>query len=162
MFCNLSIIQKITKYLMTHVNYYVQFQTVDVQCRCSGFLGKVLVKIFNCAQKKNQTFYLSSFSSANKCLLKVGFYCAQLEQYPKAIEIFEQVCAQFTQFLNFNLALILSLQSEYFLSHQVATSTMDNPLLKYNAKEYFWKASLCHFIVDELNAKVSATALNVL
>uniref|UniRef100_A0AAY5EJP7 N-ethylmaleimide-sensitive factor attachment protein, beta b n=1 Tax=Electrophorus electricus TaxID=8005 RepID=A0AAY5EJP7_ELEEL len=69
-----------------------------------------------------------SNSSANKCLLKVGFYCAQLEQYPKAIEIFEQV----------------------------ATSTMDNPLLKYNAKEYFWKASLCHFIVDELNAKVSA------
>uniref|UniRef100_A0AAR2J682 N-ethylmaleimide-sensitive factor attachment protein, beta a n=1 Tax=Pygocentrus nattereri TaxID=42514 RepID=A0AAR2J682_PYGNA len=68
-----------------------------------------------------------SNSSANKCLLKVGFYCAQLEQYPKAIEIFEQV----------------------------ATSTMDNPLLKYNAKEYFWKASLCHFIVDELNAKLA-------
>lgn len=37
---------------------------------------------------------------------------------------------------------------------QVAMSTMDNPLLKYNAKEYFFKASLCHFIVDELNAKV--------
>lgn len=32
---------------------------------------------------------------------------------------------------------------------------MDNPLLKYSAKEYFFKASLCHFIVDELNAKVS-------
>lgn len=30
---------------------------------------------------------------------------------------------------------------------------MDNPLLKYSAKEYFFKASLCHFIVDELNAK---------
>lgn len=42
---------------------------------------------------------------------------------------------------------------------QVATSTMDNPLLKYNAKEYFWKASLCHFIVDELNAKVCARGL---
>lgn len=34
---------------------------------------------------------------------------------------------------------------------------MDNPLLKYNAKEYFFKASLCHFIVDELNAKVRDT-----
>ncbi|KAK1905165.1 Beta-soluble NSF attachment protein [Dissostichus eleginoides] len=54
-----------------------------------------------------------SNSSANKCLLKVGHYSAQLEQYPKAIEIYEQ----------------------------------------YNAKEYFFKASLCHFIVDELNAK---------
>lgn len=35
---------------------------------------------------------------------------------------------------------------------------MDNPLLKYNAKEYFFKASLCHFIVDELNAKVTLTS----
>lgn len=43
---------------------------------------------------------------------------------------------------------------------QVAMSTMDNPLLKYNAKEYFFKASLCHFIVDELNAKVTHTQLN--
>lgn len=31
------------------------------------------------------------FSSANKCLLKVGHYSAQLEQYQKAIEIYEQV-----------------------------------------------------------------------
>lgn len=38
---------------------------------------------------------------------------------------------------------------------QVGANTMDNPLLKYSAKEYFFKASLCHFIVDELNAKVS-------
>uniref|UniRef100_A0A8C5FH62 Beta-soluble NSF attachment protein n=1 Tax=Gadus morhua TaxID=8049 RepID=A0A8C5FH62_GADMO len=68
-----------------------------------------------------------SNSSANKCLLKVGHYSAQMEQYAKAIEIYEQV----------------------------ATSTMDNPLLKYNAKEYFFKASLCHFIVDELNAKLA-------
>lgn len=30
-------------------------------------------------------------SSANKCLLKVAGYAAQLEQYQKAIEIFEQV-----------------------------------------------------------------------
>lgn len=35
---------------------------------------------------------------------------------------------------------------------------MDNPLLKYSAKEYFFKASLCHFIVDELNAKASCTS----
>uniref|UniRef100_A0AAQ4PQI0 N-ethylmaleimide-sensitive factor attachment protein, beta b n=1 Tax=Gasterosteus aculeatus aculeatus TaxID=481459 RepID=A0AAQ4PQI0_GASAC len=68
-----------------------------------------------------------SNSSANKCLLKVGGYCAQLEQYQRAIEIYEQVGA----------------------------NTMDNPLLKYSAKEYFFKASLCHFIVDELNARIA-------
>ncbi|KAL7991280.1 hypothetical protein Chor_015536 [Crotalus horridus] len=66
-----------------------------------------------------------AFSSANKCLLKVAGYAAQLEQYQKAVEIFEQV----------------------------GTSTMDNPLLKHSAKDYFFKAALCHFIVDELNAK---------
>ncbi|KAH1180836.1 hypothetical protein KIL84_001770 [Mauremys mutica] len=32
-----------------------------------------------------------SNSSANKCLLKVATYAAQLEQYQKAIEIYEQV-----------------------------------------------------------------------
>ncbi|NWH39366.1 SNAB protein, partial [Chloropsis hardwickii] len=63
----------------------------------------------------------------NKCLLKVAAYAAQLEQYQKAIEIYEQV----------------------------GTNTMDNPLLKYSAKEYFFKAALCHFIVDELNAKLA-------
>ena len=26
--------------------------------------------------------------------------------------------------------------------------------MKYSAKDYFFKAALCHFIVDELNAKV--------
>ncbi|XP_012682189.1 N-ethylmaleimide-sensitive factor attachment protein, beta b [Clupea harengus] len=68
-----------------------------------------------------------SISSANKCLLKVAAYSAQLEQYAKSIEIYEQV----------------------------GSNTMDNPLLKYCAKEYFFKASLCHFIVDELNAKLA-------
>ncbi|XP_074666173.1 alpha-soluble NSF attachment protein, partial [Strix aluco] len=67
-----------------------------------------------------------SNSSANKCLLKVATYAAQLEQYQKAVEIYEQV----------------------------GTSAMDSPLLKYSAKEYFFKAALCHFCIDMLNAKV--------
>uniref|UniRef100_A0A674MTP7 N-ethylmaleimide-sensitive factor attachment protein, alpha b n=1 Tax=Takifugu rubripes TaxID=31033 RepID=A0A674MTP7_TAKRU len=68
-----------------------------------------------------------SISSANKCLLKVATYAAQLEQYPKAIEIFEQV----------------------------GTYAMDSTLLKYSAKDYFFKAALCHFCVDMLNAKLA-------
>lgn len=36
-------------------------------------------------------YSLLGFSSANKCLLKVAAYAAQLEQYQKAIEIYEQV-----------------------------------------------------------------------
>uniref|UniRef100_A0A663F750 Alpha-soluble NSF attachment protein n=1 Tax=Aquila chrysaetos chrysaetos TaxID=223781 RepID=A0A663F750_AQUCH len=68
-----------------------------------------------------------SNSSANKCLLKVATYAAQLEQYQKAVEIYEQV----------------------------GTSAMDSPLLKYSAKEYFFKAALCHFCIDMLNAKLA-------
>lgn len=32
---------------------------------------------------------------------------------------------------------------------------MDSPLLKYSAKDYFFKAALCHFCIDMLNAKVA-------
>ncbi|XP_068256982.1 alpha-soluble NSF attachment protein [Nyctibius grandis] len=68
-----------------------------------------------------------SNSSANKCLLKVATYAAQLEQYQKALEIYEQV----------------------------GTTAMDSPLLKYSAKEHFFKAALCHFCIDMLNAKLA-------
>ncbi|TRY59886.1 hypothetical protein DNTS_008119 [Danionella cerebrum] len=68
-----------------------------------------------------------STSSANKCLVKVATYAAQLEQYQKAIEIFEQI----------------------------GTYSMDTTLLRYGAKDYFFKAALCHFCVDMLNCKLA-------
>ncbi|XP_031835469.1 alpha-soluble NSF attachment protein [Nomia melanderi] len=66
-----------------------------------------------------------SNSSANKCLLKVAQYAAQLEKYDKAIQIYEQV----------------------------ASSSLESSLLKYSAKEYFFRAALCHLCVDVLNAQ---------
>ncbi|XP_011434594.1 alpha-soluble NSF attachment protein-like [Crassostrea angulata] len=66
-----------------------------------------------------------SNSSANKCLVKVAQYAAQLEQYEKAISIYEEV----------------------------GMSCMDNQLLKYSAKDYFFKAALCQLCVDTLNAE---------
>uniref|UniRef100_A0A8C7L646 N-ethylmaleimide-sensitive factor attachment protein, alpha a n=1 Tax=Oncorhynchus kisutch TaxID=8019 RepID=A0A8C7L646_ONCKI len=68
-----------------------------------------------------------SKSAANKCLLKVATYTAQLEQYQKAIDIYEQI----------------------------GTYAMDSVLLKYGAKDHFFKAALCHFCVDMLNARLS-------
>jgi len=56
-----------------------------------------------------------SSSSANKYMLKVAQYSAQLEQYEKAISIYEQV----------------------------AMSSMDNALLRYGAKDHFFRAALC-------------------
>ncbi|KAE8751080.1 hypothetical protein FOCC_FOCC002165 [Frankliniella occidentalis] len=66
-----------------------------------------------------------SSSSANKCVLKVAQYAAQLEHYDKAIQIYEQV----------------------------ASSSLNKSLLKYGVKEYFFKAALCHLCVDLLNAQ---------
>ncbi|XP_067293854.1 N-ethylmaleimide-sensitive factor attachment protein, alpha a [Pseudorasbora parva] len=69
----------------------------------------------------------SSTSAANKCLLKVATYAAQMEQYQKAIEIYEEIGAY----------------------------SMDTTLLKYGAKDHFFKAALCHFCVDMLNCKLA-------
>ncbi|XP_019872531.1 alpha-soluble NSF attachment protein [Aethina tumida] len=66
-----------------------------------------------------------SNSSANKCLLKVAQYAAQLENYEKAIQIYQDV----------------------------ATSALESSLLKYSAKEYLFRAALCHLCVDVLNAQ---------
>lgn len=66
-----------------------------------------------------------SNSSANKCLLKVAMYSAQMEEYAKALEIYEQVAAD----------------------------AIENSLLKYSAKEYFFKAALCHMCIDIVEAQ---------
>jgi len=66
-----------------------------------------------------------SNSSANRCMLKVAHYAAQLENYQKAIQIYEQVAA----------------------------AALDSNLLKYSAKDHFFRASLCHLCVDSLNAQ---------
>lgn len=66
-----------------------------------------------------------SNSSANKCLLKVAQYAAQLEKYEKAIQIYQEV----------------------------ATNSLESSLLKYSAKEYFFRAALCQLCVDHLNAQ---------
>ncbi|XP_005099209.1 alpha-soluble NSF attachment protein [Aplysia californica] len=68
-----------------------------------------------------------SNSSANKCLLKVAQFSATLENYEKAIEIYEQV----------------------------AMSSMDNSLLKYSAKDHFFRASICQMCMDTANAQLA-------
>ncbi|KAM9801025.1 alpha-soluble NSF attachment protein-like [Neosynchiropus ocellatus] len=68
-----------------------------------------------------------STSSANNCLLKVAGHVALQYQYQRAVTIYEQI----------------------------GTYCMDSPLLKYSAKDHFFKAALCHFCIDMLNAKLA-------
>jgi len=67
-------------------------------------------------------------SSANGCLQKVALFAAQLEQYERAIEVFEQI----------------------------ALSSIDNTLLKYSVKEYLFCAGLCHMCTGEYHVAARA------
>ena len=62
-------------------------------------------------------------------MLKVAEYCATLEKYEKAIKIYETVAA----------------------------ASLESQLLKYAAKDQFFRASLCHLCIDALNAQHAVT-----
>lgn len=66
--------------------------------------GVAGLPVSNCLQ--SFFFSFSSCSSANKCLLKVATYAAQLEQYQKAIEIYEQVQLLLFFFPSFHWTLV--------------------------------------------------------
>ena len=68
-----------------------------------------------------------STSSANKCLVKVAQYNATMEKYDKAVQIYEQI----------------------------ATDCIQSNLLKYAAKDYFFKALLCHLCIGNYNLTLS-------
>eukprot|EP01135_Chromosphaera_perkinsii_P007261 Nk52_evm69s745 gene=Nk52_evmTU69s745 len=61
-------------------------------------------------------------SEANKCLLKVAQYAGQLQKYDKGIEIYETI----------------------------GTAAIDNSLLKWSAKDYFFKAGILHMCQGDL------------
>ena len=63
-------------------------------------------------------------SAANQCLLKVAQYSAQLEDYATAIEIYERV----------------------------GTNSLSNNLLRFSAKDHFFRAGLCHLAEGDLLA----------
>lgn len=102
-----------------------------------------------------------SNSSANKCLLKVAQYAAQLENYDKAIQIYEQVRIKdtshawrqrITNIYSWLIFWIWMFEPCQFIL-QVASASLESSLLKYSAKEYFFRAALCHLCVDSLNAQ---------
>jgi len=64
-------------------------------------------------------------AAANKCLLKVAQFAAQIENYARAIEIYEQI----------------------------GTASIENNLLKYGARDHFFRAGLCHLCIDSLNCQ---------
>lgn len=68
-----------------------------------------------------------STSGSNKAMLKVAHMYAQLQKYDKSIGLFEEV----------------------------GVASMENRLLQYGAKEYFFKAVICQFCLDADKARTS-------
>lgn len=68
-----------------------------------------------------------STATANRCLLNVARYAAQLEQYGRAVEIYESI----------------------------GQSSLDSHVMKYAAKEHFLRAGLCHLCEDATNASIA-------
>ena len=66
-----------------------------------------------------------STSAANKCFLKVAHIAAKLDQFEKAIELFSEIGAK----------------------------CVDNSLLKYGAKDHFFKATLCALAIDHVRSQ---------
>ncbi|KAI5736274.1 hypothetical protein M8J76_001618 [Diaphorina citri] len=64
-------------------------------------------------------------SSANKCLIKIANYSALTDHLDNAIKLYEQL----------------------------GKAATENSLMKYNSKEYFFKAGLCHLCIDLLNCQ---------
>ena len=92
----------------------------------------------------------SSYRSANKCLIKVAHMCATLQQFDKAASLFEEV----------RVHPPLLFQARNIMCHcflpslQIGRNSLENTLLKYGAKDYFFKASICLFCKGPAEAKV--------
>ncbi|OWK03433.1 hypothetical protein Celaphus_00007600 [Cervus elaphus hippelaphus] len=71
-----------------------------------------------------------------------------------AIDIYTDM-GRFTIAAKHHITIAEIYETELVDIEKIGANTMDNPLLKYSAKDYFFKAALCHFIVDELNAKLA-------
>jgi len=63
-------------------------------------------------------------SHSNNCLLKVALFSAQLQQYQRAIDIYQKI----------------------------AHASIDNNLLKWSVKDYLFRAGLCYLAIGEMIA----------
>jgi len=70
----------------------------------------------------------NSPSSANSCLLKVAHFAGSLQNFHRAVELFEQV----------------------------ANASVSNNLLRWSVKEYFLKAGMCHLADGDIVATKKA------
>jgi len=113
----------------TAVNLYVEEGRFSIAAKHQKEIGEMYEQANEIeksvdAYQKSADYYEgeNSTSAANACLLKVAEMSAKLEKYERAIGIYETV----------------------------AKKSLDNNLLKWSAKDYFFRGLLCHLCTTDL------------
>ena len=76
---------------------------------------------------------------------QVAQYAATLENYNKAIQIYEQVFNFIRGKMTLYFLSLAPIFSEFFFPWQVAASALESSLLKYSAKEHFFRLLFSHW-----------------
>lgn len=104
------------------VNYFIEIGRLNMAARYNKDIGELYEAEQNFSQAmvyfgRAADLFSSEevTTSANQCKLKVAQFAAQLEQYPMAVEIYEEIAKQ----------------------------SLNNNLLKYSVKGYLLNAGLC-------------------
>ncbi|OVA12681.1 NSF attachment protein [Macleaya cordata] len=113
------------------VNYFMEIGRFSMAARYCKEIGELCENEQNFEQaivyfERSADLFQSEEvnTSANQCKLKVAQFSAQLEQYPKAIEIYEEIAKQ----------------------------SLNNNLLKYSVKGYLLNAGLCQLCKGDVVA----------
>lgn len=114
------------------INIYVEMGKFNMAAKCHCLIADIYENKTSATEKsiehleKAADYYNAedNISLANKCLLKIAQYSAQEKHYEKALKIYENI----------------------------AFTSLNSSLLKYSAKEYMFRASLCHLTMDIVNA----------
>ncbi|XP_068647550.1 alpha-soluble NSF attachment protein-like [Aristolochia californica] len=117
------------------VNLFLEIGRLNMAARYCKEIGELYEKEQNFEQAMNFLERAADLfqseevnTSANQCKQKVAQFAAQLEQYPKAVELFEEI----------------------------ARHSMNNNLLKYSVKGILLNAGLCQLCRDDIVAITNA------
>eukprot|EP01083_Nonionella_stella_P034880 95360_1 len=108
------------------INYYMENNSFSRAAKLYSEIGdmcakdndlKTAIEMFSNSADCYETE--NSTTTANQCMLKVAHLSAELEDFSKSIGIYEKV----------------------------ALASLDNNLMKWSVKDYYFKAALCHLVL---------------
>ena len=93
-----------SKYIQNKGQWLAACRHVSASSQSLLFILSLRMNSSFITARPDEDLWLIYFSSANKCLLKVAQFAAQLERYDRAIEIYEEVIVRVLSLYNISLA----------------------------------------------------------